>query len=494
LSSVEKELVEEVSALRKELREIMTIKEVQSLSSFSIKGLTDKMKLTGILLAEGNWGDIFWSGDEIKKMVKKYQDKLNKMELTAEHEKNPEWGDKSRGYHEKVNYNDQLKAAIYEGIVDDAKAIKAIKDKIFRATSMRIKFTPRFVNGRKEAVDLVPINNTLTSFPACKTCSIFNWKDLSDEDKSEQVNEIEYYGIKEKDLSKEKEEYSDVNTMSEEIEFEDIEIEPEEKDLMTKYFELKSDLVGVLPDGELGDKEGMIKLELMTEDEAVATGKTIVYYYPQGKYRNRVRMVNRKLVQGEFSIYPVYRSGTPIPYSLLAKPSKVEEVEAIEEQSIEETETTQELNKEEIKPTEGDKMSKEKTVEEIKPDETKEKEVKPEETKPTEEVVEKVEETKPEEKVEEVKEPEKKEEVKPEEKIEKKPEALKIEDIKKMIEDVVEEKLKPKQEEATIVTTPESTPVEPTKPAPKLNIDDWVTPEKAAALLLYREKKDAEED
>jgi len=484
MSNIEEELLEEVSSLRKELRKLTSNeKEVQSLSSFYTTDLDNKLKLSGILLAEGTWGGVYWDGKAIEEMVKKYKRKLNEMEITAEHERYPKWGTKRKGYHESVSYNDKLKAAIYEGIIDDSKAIKAIKDGTFRATSLRIKFVPKFENNIKIATKLEPINNTLTETPACKTCNIFTWKDLSN-----QENEIKYFGIKEKNISKDNERYSDVNTMSEETEFEDIEIE--EADLMSKYFELKSDLVGVLPDEtELDAKEGLIKLELMTEDEAIARGKTIIYYYPEGKYRNRARVLSRKKVQGEFGYYPLYRNGQPIPYSLLAKPVKIEseeepteepeekenveesvtKVEKDTEEEPKEEETTQELNKEKESTKTGDNVVEEETeVEETEPEVTKEKK---EEPKKKEEVVKEVKEPT------EVKEEKKEEvaEVKPEEKVEEKKEP------------VEEEKEEEKKEEVTIVTPKE----EVKKPKePVLNIEDWITPQKAAALLILREKKE----
>jgi len=472
-SNTEHELIKEVLALRKELKELSEAKEVQSLSAFYTEDLENKIKLVGILLAEGNWGGIYWGGEEIKRMVKKYKDILNNMELTAEHEKDDSWGGKKRGYHEKVTYNDKLKAAIYEGIVDDNKAIKAIKDGFFKATSMRIGFTPKFIDGRKIATNLKPINNTLTAYPACKNCNIFNWKDLSKDGSS-----IEYFGIKEKDLSKDNSSYTDVSdiTMSNETEFEDINLE-EEIDLMTKFFELKSDLVGVLPDSaELGDKEGVIKLELMTEDEAKARGKSIVYYYPEGKYRNRARHIVRRNVNGEFSYYPLYRSGQPIPYSLLSRPSVEEEATDNKDEPEEPTTENEEVNNMSENPETPEPEPTPETPEPEEETPASEETPEPAEVvKPVpQEVIVRIEVPKPEPRPEEP-QPEPESET-PEEESAERPASEKP------------EPKEPPEEEATIVETPAE---EPTKPV--VDIKEWSTPEKAAEMLLFRERKEEDE-
>lgn len=475
-NNMENELFKEVFSLRKQLKELSTPKEAVSLSSFSTKDLKNKLKIIGVLLAEGTWGGIYWGGEEIKKMVKKRQDLLDKMELTAEHEKDDSWGNKQRGYHEKVTYNNKLKAAIYEGIIDDSKAIDAIKDGFFRATSMRVKFTPKFVDGRKIATDLEPINNTLTAYPACKTCSIFNWKELSDNGDS-----IEYFGVKEKDLNKDNISYStDVNNMaSNSTEFEDINLE-EETDLMTKHFELKSDLVGVLPDvTELGEKEGVIKLELMTEDEAIARNKSIVYYFPEGKYRNRARHIVRRKVNGEFSYYPLYRSGQPIPYTLLSRPIKKDEA-TVNNDNLEEVTTEGE---------EVNEMSESVSTEEASTEGTDVESTETEETETTEETTETA----------EVVEPVKHEVVikievpKPEPVTEasESTEETSTEETEEESEETTEEESSA-EEEATIVETPTESVTEETEKEP-FKIEDWSTPEKAADVLLFREKKPKDE-
>ena len=194
ITQVEKELLSTISDLRKKVADLTNTKELTSLSSFSFKDVGDnKLEITGILLAEGEWGGVHYPAEEIKRMVKTYSAKLKNMNLTAEHEKTYLWGGLPYGKHTDVFYNPDLKAAIYKAVVNKNSAIDAIKGGTFRATSMRLKHLSTFdENGKKTATDIEPVNNTLTQFPACKNCKIFHWKELSEDG-------LEYYGVK--DLS-----------------------------------------------------------------------------------------------------------------------------------------------------------------------------------------------------------------------------------------------------------------------------------------------------
>jgi len=296
MASERNELLKEVHLLRKKLRELTTEKEVTSLSSFYVKELKKKLKMTGILLAEGEWGGVFYSGDKIKKMIKKHKKKLEKMEMTAEHERDEDWGNIEYGKHTKILYNPQLKAAIYEANVEHPKAIQAIKGGEFKATSMRVKYTPQIINGKTIATNLVPMNNTLTKFPACKTCQIFTWKELSE-------NGIEYYGIREKNLSEEDMNNIEGIPMSEDINIEELEIEEKEDEL----FEIKTGYVLVLPEEQLSEIEE-ITLDVMEKEKALTEDRRIVSQLPEGLYPSSRRKIQRR--KGYYYI----KDGVPIPY------------------------------------------------------------------------------------------------------------------------------------------------------------------------------------
>ena len=179
------ELLEENKVMKEQLRKKITQDEVESLTALSFIELEEGLKITGILLAEGLHNGIHYSGKEIKRMIDNFKNQLSNMELTVEHERTEEYGDKKVGKHLSVEWNPTLKAGIYSAKITDEDAIKDVKEGKFRATSLRLREKKVTIGDFTEAKDLKPINNTLTQFPACSNCSLFHIEDLS----------LNYYGI-----------------------------------------------------------------------------------------------------------------------------------------------------------------------------------------------------------------------------------------------------------------------------------------------------------
>ena len=81
--NINKELVSEIKLLRTRLKEYesntnSTQLDVQTLSDFRvIEELDNKLKISGILLAEGVWNGVLYTKEELKKMYNKFKDKLS---------------------------------------------------------------------------------------------------------------------------------------------------------------------------------------------------------------------------------------------------------------------------------------------------------------------------------------------------------------------------------------------------------------------------------
>jgi len=192
------ELLKENELLRKEVKKLSSFDDivVESLSGFHIEDLKDKLRITGILLAPGTHNGIEFSPKHIELMYKNFRDYLSKMQLVVEHGEDINYGEKVIGKHEKALWDPLLKCIKYVAIVDNKNAIKDIKNMIFRATSMRLKLKRSFTENGWKGKNFKPINNSLTRYPACKACQMFNFEDLSEN------NNIDYFGIKEsKDLN-----------------------------------------------------------------------------------------------------------------------------------------------------------------------------------------------------------------------------------------------------------------------------------------------------
>jgi len=304
--SILNELLAENQELRKQLQSTIEDVVIESLSSFRYEELKDKVKIWGILLAPGLWNGVQYVKKELKKLYDRFKDKLSKLPIKVEHGNDKEYKDKIVGRHTKVEWDDLLGSITYEGEITDKKAIEDIKAGRFRATSMKTKMIKRtLATGDVKGEELEPIDNSLTQFPACKTCVMFGYEELSDLN-----NSIQYYGIKEfieKDISKENiDKEGDIMT-------EDIEQKTEDtKETVKEFVELSELTVTVFPEEEFEDEE--VEPELMSLAEALKRKRVIYEYYPPGKYPRRRLRKKIKRRKGYYYYLPGYKYPVPAYY------------------------------------------------------------------------------------------------------------------------------------------------------------------------------------
>jgi len=199
--SISAELLAEIIELRKLIPKGKSI-NVESLSSFTItEELANKLKISGVLIAEGVWKGVKYSWDEIKRMFNKNKEKLSNLKFKVEHEGDREYKDEEVGKHTKVELNDTIKAILYEGEITNPKAIEEIKNGRFRATSLKSRMDTVFNGKEVLGKGLIPLDNSLTQSPACKTCQMYSWEELSKDGES---TKIKYFGVfKTEDLNNE---------------------------------------------------------------------------------------------------------------------------------------------------------------------------------------------------------------------------------------------------------------------------------------------------
>jgi len=172
--------------------------EVESITTFTYEELADKLKLNGIMLAPGNWKGIDYRVEDIKAMYDSYGMKLEDLDMVVEHGYDPDYAYRQVGGHDKVIWDDNLKAVVYQSIIEDPDAIDDVKSGKFRGTSLKIKRDIVLEDGKMVAKNLVPLDNSLTRLPACKSCVITSYEEMSKDGKH-----IEYLGIYDTDEIKE---------------------------------------------------------------------------------------------------------------------------------------------------------------------------------------------------------------------------------------------------------------------------------------------------
>jgi len=167
--------------------------EIETLSDLTVvEELKGKLRISGILLAEGIWNGVLYTKDEIKKMYNRFKDKLSKLKIIAEHEKLPEFKNKKLGGHIGVEWSDTLGAILYSGEITDPKAINLVKNGQFKGTSMKLKIKREADGMLIKGVDLEPMDNSLTSSPACQPALIVSKEEMNKEGNSIIHN---FYGI-----------------------------------------------------------------------------------------------------------------------------------------------------------------------------------------------------------------------------------------------------------------------------------------------------------
>jgi len=286
--SIIAELLAEIEALKQNKATFTKSEIVESLSEFKYEELVDKLKIRGILLSEGTWNGLKYSWDKIKEMFNKYSDKLEKLPLKVEHGRLSNYKDKKVGSHIKVRLNNFLKAIEYEAEITDDKAIEDVKDGKFRATSLTLR-TDRIVkDGEELAVNLVPLENSLTAYPACKVCNVFHIEELT--------SQVNYFGIR---LYKK-----------------DLDNKLKEVDRKMECLEVKEGQVLVFPDipeEELFAEEQELEMMVMDEEEAMAKKKRAVRV-PPGKYPRKA--IKKRIIVYYYPGYGYYYPYEyyPVPY------------------------------------------------------------------------------------------------------------------------------------------------------------------------------------
>jgi len=312
------QLRKELSTLKEKLKEQnveeLSVDFVNTLSSITNLGMEGKkLKIAGIMLAEGVWNGLPYVKSEIKKMYERYKDKLGKLPITVEHERTEEFKSRNVGETSKSEWDEMLGAIKYEGYITDPKAIEMVKDGTFPATSMKLQVKRVNINGREIGTDYEPINLSLTSMPACKSCVIVSKEALSSNLGTEPQIGCCFTIIPiEKDKSNENKGREEVESMSES---EQANEPTEASGKKEEYFELSEPMVALLPEEDLDDQEEEVELEFVPISDLaqVLKRKRVIYeYYPPGKYPAAKKTVKRR--KGYYYYYPYYGYPYYFPY------------------------------------------------------------------------------------------------------------------------------------------------------------------------------------
>jgi len=270
-NGIVEELLAEIAELRSLVRTSKVQNNVDSTSNFTTEELEGKLKIRGVLLAEGVWNGVVYPWEEIRKLGESLQNM--KLPLIVEHGRDEKYGDRVVGEHTKIKINDFLKALEYEAVVFDDDAIEDIKKGRFNATSMTVEMKMLESSGTQIATNLRGISNSLVENPACKTCYVFTREEMS-----EPLNSNKHiFTLEVKDMPQ---------------------------------IELKENEVLVLPEEDQLFDEETVELEVMPLDEALQNRRAIVY---RGPYTGP-RTIRRR--RGYY--YDYY--GYPVPYYIWYSP------------------------------------------------------------------------------------------------------------------------------------------------------------------------------
>ena len=165
-------VVEELLAENAELREkLAAYQELGFTSNINILAKKPKLKISGVLIAEGVWKGVKYDYNEMKKALSKFLG----LPIKVQHGKSEEFGDKVVGKVTKVAADDVIRSLVFEGIVTDERAVKLIEDGVFNAISIKGGFEKLEENSTPPVGrNYTPIEASLTGSPACDNCMIFN--------------------------------------------------------------------------------------------------------------------------------------------------------------------------------------------------------------------------------------------------------------------------------------------------------------------------------
>jgi len=142
--------------------------------------------ISGIALAEGDWNQVRYGADEIKKAMKT----LEGLAIKVEHSKSEYFKDKSVGQVIEVQWDSILRALKFRARIDDADARDMVCKGVLKSVSVQT-----YLDKIREENIAIPIATnleftelSLVEIPACSTCHIFHWESLSK--KSREVKDM----------------------------------------------------------------------------------------------------------------------------------------------------------------------------------------------------------------------------------------------------------------------------------------------------------------
>jgi len=318
-SSVLEELLAENEMLRLKLNSYESESKVEnvtvlSASIFNVEQeLPDRLLISGVLIGEGMWKNVYYPPKEIKAMTENYRDLLNSLNILVDHGNTEDFKNSAVGSLSEVKWNPDLNAALFKGVVVDRKAIKGILNGDYTSISLKSKIDKVLSNGVWTARNIVPIEASLTGTPACNVCHIFKVEELSQGSKAS----VTYLGISELDMTRSE----DGNVSS----------EGTSTEATDEAIELNEFYVTVLPKED--DQEEEIDLEFMPLTEALAGKRRIYGYYPPGRYKKPSTRVKRKRYYYYYG-YPYYYYGYPPYYYYYYKDQEEDSDQEDEEEEV----------------------------------------------------------------------------------------------------------------------------------------------------------------
>ena len=259
-SGITEELRAQLEVAVEQLRVYNTI--VQSLSeelTFPIViSNTEPLTITGVALASGLWKGVYYSPEELKKEAETMKKSLLNLPLLVEHGKSSKYGTRKVGEHLDFYYEPTLESLVFKARVTDPGAIEDVKTGKLYGTSMKTDMKAVNVGGIVKGFKFLPLENSLTSSPACRRCLIFTKKGASGE-----ITSLREY------LNK----YNELNTKGGK-KMDNITIEPGQ--------------VLVLPDIKELSEDTDIKAEIMSLEEALRAKRTEILRVKPGEYPEEI--------------------------------------------------------------------------------------------------------------------------------------------------------------------------------------------------------------
>jgi len=144
--------------------------------------------ITGVALAEGDWHGVRYTADEIKKAA----NSLKNLKLMVEHSKTFEFSGEPVGKVTHVEWDDMLHALKFKAVVTNAEARELVRRGHLKSVSVQTYVDKVPTDSLPIAKNLMFVELSLVSEPACETCNIFHWESLS---KNKEDNNMENLAV-----------------------------------------------------------------------------------------------------------------------------------------------------------------------------------------------------------------------------------------------------------------------------------------------------------